>query len=249
MTSMLFYENATALNRGRHQNLKLQANPEQFLFAAKTNSVLLSGSEFGEALRDYPIVFIGAEGGPFAAAVLVGLAEKENLMVGPDGAWENNTYIPAFIRRYPFILASDEGSDTMTVCLDEACKGFNTENGEALFGADGTETPYLKSVVEFMQIFHAEMLRTGEFCARLAALGLLTSNAINVQTTAGEQTLAGIWLVDQEKLNALDDTQMLALARGGELTLIYAHLLSLSNITRMAGRLDARRRTDAAPAA
>lgn len=239
MTTMLFYERAIPLNRERHQNLKLQVNPDHYQFAASTNSVLLAGSEFGEALRDYPIVFIGAENGPYAAAALVGFSEKENLMVDAAGAWARDTYVPAFIRRYPFILASDDGSDTMTVCLDEAYQGFNTERGEALFGADGADTEYLKGVVGFLQLFHAEMKRTNEFAARIAKLGLLTSKVINVQGNGTTQTLSGLWLVDQEKLNALDDAQMVALARSGDLGLIYAHLLSLPNVSRLAARRSA----------
>ncbi len=247
MTSMNFYERAVPLNRERHQNLKLQPNPDHFSFAANTNSVLLADSEFPQALRDYPIVFIGEEGGPFTAAALVGFSDKENLMVDASGRWEAGTYVPAFIRRYPFILASADNDDNMTVCIDETSKGLGTEKGDALFAADGAETETLKNIVGFLQLFHAEMKRTTEFAARLGRLGLLTSKVINVQGNGTTQTLGGFWLVDQEKLGALDDAQMLALARSGDLAWIYAHLLSLANVPRLASRLD-ERRSAAAPA-
>jgi hypothetical protein len=242
MTSMIFYENAVPLNRASHQNLKLRPNPDYFTFASQTNSVLLAASEFPEALRDYPIVFVGQEGGPFAVVALVGFSDKENLMVDASGRWEANTYVPAFIRRYPFILATgaNDDPDNMTVCIDEACKGLGTEEGEALFGANGVETEYMKGVVGFLQLFHAEMKRTGEFAARLAALGLLTSKVVNVQSNGETKTLGGFFLVDQEKLDALTDAQMLALARSGDLAFIHAHLLSLANVSRLAARLDER---------
>lgn len=240
MTSMIFYERTVPLNRASHQNLKLRPNPDYFTFASQTNSVLLAASEFPDALRDYPIVFVGQEGGPFAVVALVGFADKENLMVDASGRWEAGTYVPAFIRRYPFILATDNDDDNMTVCIDEACKGLGTEEGEALFGADGVETAYMKNVVGFLQTFHAEMKRTGEFAARLAALGLLTSKVINVQSNGARQTLGGFFLVDQEKLDALNDAQMLALARSGDLAWIHAHQLSLSNVSRLASRFDER---------
>jgi len=246
MTSMIFYERTVPLNRERHQNLKLQANPDFFSFAANTNSVLLADSEFPLALRDYPIVFVGEEGGPFTAAALVGINDKENVMLDASGRWEAGTYVPAFIRRYPFILASADNDDNMTVCIDESSKAFATDKGEALFGADGSETDTLKNIVGFLQLFHAEMKRTTEFAARLGRLGLLTSKVINVQGNGTTQTLGGFWLVDQEKLAALDDAHMLALARSGDLAWIHAHLLSLANVSRLASRMDARR---AAPAA
>ena len=126
MTSMIFYERAIVLNRDRHQDLKLQVDAQHFLFATKTNSVLLAASEFAEAVRDYAIVFVGSEGGPFTVAALVGLGDKENLMVDASGAWETGTYIPAFIRRYPFVLAGDDDGESMTVCVDEAYKGLGS---------------------------------------------------------------------------------------------------------------------------
>ncbi|HEY4541402.1 MAG TPA: SapC family protein [Noviherbaspirillum sp.] len=235
---MIFYERAVALNRDRHQKLKIRILPEHFSFAQKTNSVLLAGSEFAEACRDYPIVFVGSEGGPFTAAALVGLGDKENLFVDGNGTWERGTYIPAFIRRYPFVLAGAETAETLTVCVDEAYKGLGEEEGEALF-ADGQESDYLKNVVEFLRLFHGEMKRTATFAAKLAELGVLSPKVITVERNGSKQTLEGLWVVDEAKLNALDDAKTLELVRTGYLGWIYAHLLSLRNVGRLANRMDA----------
>lgn len=81
---MLFYERAGALNRERHQKLRIEPVPNRFTFAAKTNAMLLASTELAEAARDYPIVFVGQEGGPFSLAALVGLRNDENLMVDAD---------------------------------------------------------------------------------------------------------------------------------------------------------------------
>ncbi len=242
MTSMIFYERAIALNRERHQALKLQVTAQHFLFASNTNSVLLAASEFAEAVRDYALVFVGQDKGPFTVAALVGLGDKENLMVDAAGDWESGTYIPAFIRRYPFVLAGTDEDESMTVCVDEACKGLGSEQGEPLFAEDGKETPYLQNVIGFLSLFHSEMKRTGQFAARLAALGLLTQKVINVENSTSKQTLEGLWVVDEDKLKALADAQTLQLVRSGDMALIHAHLLSLSNVARLAARLDARRR-------
>ncbi|WP_293778372.1 SapC family protein [uncultured Oxalicibacterium sp.] len=246
MTTMIFYERAVALNRERHQKLKLQLKANHFSFASKTNSVLVAGSEFAEASRDYPIVFVGKEGGPFTLAALVGLGEKDNLMVDENGHWETNTYIPAFIRRYPFVLAGGEGAESLTVCVDEAYPGLNEEQGEALFNEDGTETEYLKKVIEFLVLFHSEMKRTAAFAEKMAELGLLTSKVVTIEREGSKQTLEGAWVIDEAKLNALDDKTMLELVRTGYLGWIYAHLMSLNNVTRLARRMDVRRLTSAA---
>jgi hypothetical protein len=244
MTTMIFYERAVALNRERHQNLKIQLKPDHFSFATNTNSVLLAGSEFVEAARDYPIVFVGKEGGPFTLAALVGLGDKENLMVSNAGNWETSTYIPAFIRRYPFVLAGTDDAESLTVCVDEAYSGLNDEEGQALFAAEGSQTDYLTNVIEFLRLFHSEMKRTSLFAARLAELGVLSSKVITIERDGKKQTLEGLWVVDEAKLNALDDASTLELVRCGYMGWIYAHLLSLSNVARLARRLDARR-TDA----
>lgn len=236
MTIMLFYQRAVALDRERHQNLKLALNADHFAFASATNSVLLAGIEFVEALRDYPIVFVGKEGGPFTAAALVGLAADSNLMVDSAGQWEPGTYIPAFIRRYPFVLAGADDAESLTVCIDEAYTGLNEAHGEALFGAGRTATPYLDRMVDFLQQFHTEMKRTSVFADRLAQLGLLVNKAVTVERAGSQQLLEGFWVVDEARLNALDDATVLELVRSGFMTWITAHLISLGNVSRLAGR-------------
>ena len=238
MPSMIFYERAVALNRERHQKLKILIKPDHFRFAAKTNSVLLAAAEVAEASRDFPVVFVGKEGGPFTLAAMVGLLDHENVMVNGAGEWEVGAYVPAFIRRYPFVLAGPDDAESLTVCIDEAYPGLGETEGQALFGDDGLETDYLKRLVEFLSRFHAEMRRTTEFAAKLAELGLLTSRVITIERQGTKQTLEGFWVIDETKLNALEDARLLELFRGGFMGMVYAHLLSLSNIPRLARRLD-----------
>ena len=247
MTSMLFYEKAVALNREAHQKYTLTVQPDHFAFAKKTNSALLTAGEFAQAALDYPGVFVGQAGGPFTAVALLGLASDENLMVTAAGTWEPDTYIPAFVRRYPFVLAGEERQEALTVCLDEAYAGWNTEQGTRLFEADGSDSTYLKNMVGFLQQFHNEMNQTNALAARLAALGLLASKVITVEVDGQKATLDGLWVVDEQKLVALDDAHMLELARTGALGLIYTHLLSLKSVGRLV-RLQTARRKAAAKA-
>ncbi|MDO9402770.1 MAG: SapC family protein [Polaromonas sp.] len=246
--ALIFYERAIALNRERHQKLKIQLKQDHFAFAKKTNSVLVAGSEFAEAAREYPVVFVGNEGGPFTLAALVGLNDKDNVLVNDKGIWEPDTYIPAFIRRYPFVLAGNEGAESLTVCVDEAYAGLGDEQGEALFNADGTETTYLKNVIEFLVLFHSEMKRTAAFAARMLELGLLTSKVVTFEREGTKKTLEGAWVVDEAKLNALDDAKLLDLVKTGYMGWIYAHLMSLNNLSRLAKRMDKARIASAAAA-
>ena len=239
---MPFYERAIALNRERHQQLRIEAVPNHFTFAAKTNAMLLASTELGEAARDYPIVFVGPEGGPYALAALVGLRNNENLLVDAEGRWDPTTYVPAFARRYPFVLAEGEDKSVLTVCVDEAYAGLNPSRGEALFSEDGKESPYLKRVLDFLRAFHADMTRTRDFATRLHELGLLASKVITIEQQregkSERKLLEGLWVVDEEKLRGIDDARLVEIFRNGYMGWVYAHLLSLGNVRRLAARLD-----------
>ena len=240
MSKLMFYERPVALNRERHQALKLAVTPDHFRFAAQTNAVPIASTEFAEAARDYPIVFVGEADGPFNVAALVGLRHDENLMVDGQGRWTAGVYVPAFARRYPFVLAKGAEGDRLTVCVDEVYAGLGTEHGEALFDGEGKESPYLKRVLDFLQAFHAEAQRTTDFANRLHELGLLVPKVINVQRKdQPAQTLRGLWIVDVQKLRTLDNARIVELFRNGYLQWIDAHLLSLGALPRLVAKLDA----------
>lgn len=238
MSTTMFYERAVALNRDRHQKLKIKAIPDHYAFAAKTNALPIAATEFDDVARHYPIVFVGEEPGPFSAVALLGLRDRENLFVSANGEWEPDTYIAAFARRYPFILADMEEPDRFAVCVDESYAGLNEKEGEALFGADGKETPYMERVLNFLQTFHAEILRTRLFANRLAELGLLVPKVITVERAGQKQHLQGLRIVDAARLGGIDDARVVELFRSGYLGWIHAHLLSLGNIAQLARRLD-----------
>ncbi|MDR0480740.1 MAG: SapC family protein [Gallionellaceae bacterium] len=236
---MIFYEKPVALNRERHRHLKLSSRlgrsgqSGQFGFARATNSVLMAASELNEASRDYPVVFVGNAGGPYMLAGLVGLHDNENLFVNADGHWKADAYIPAFVRRYPFVLA-DDGQGQLTVCIDESFPGLNEDEGEALFDDEGKDSSLLQGALEFLKLFHAEMQRTGAFCARLAELDLLVAKTIRVERNGKQEVLNGLYIVDEQKLRDLTDAQVLELYRNGYLSWVYAHLHSLGNADRLA---------------
>lgn len=238
MTTLMFYERAVPLNRKRHLKTKIEIAPNHYAFAARTNALPIASTELNDAARYYPIVFVGKEKGSFNIAALVGLNNQENLMVNPDGIWEAGTYIPAFARRYPFVLATTNDQDKFTVCVDEAYPGLSEGKGTALFDEKGAESAYLKGVLEFLQAFHREMQRTSAFANRMHELGLLTPKTITVDRKGKKQFLEGLWVIDDAKLGGLDDTRVAELYRLGHLHWISAHRISLGNLAGLATRLD-----------
>lgn len=234
MSAMLLYEKITLLNRDRHRRLRLR--PHKGLgFAGRTHIVPLALVEFVQAARDCPILFVG-ESDKRVPVALLGLKEQQNSFVDADGNWLKNTYVPAFIRRYPFVLA-DTGEDRFSVCFDEAFEGWNETEGTALFDEDGKNTPFLDEVIQFLKGFTAEMKRTQVFTRKLEELGLLAEKRLELVHTSGERfTVNDFLAVDEEAFNKLDDEQFLTLRREGFLAPVYAHLMSLGTANRLFDR-------------
>jgi hypothetical protein len=252
MSETLYYEKPVLLNREKHRNRKIRPSAG-FGFARNANSLYLAGVEFTEACKEYAIVFTKQAGGKVAPVVVLGLRNRENLFVDAEDRW-TAAYIPAFVRRYPFVLAELPG-EQMGVCIDEAFPGLNDKEGEGLFDDKGGNTPFLQNALDFLQRYQVEYLRTEAFCRKLADAGLLVEMSAKADLVDGRSfTVAGLMVVDEKKLQELPDDKALALFRTGELHLISMHLLSLSNLSRLVDRMgklaaSADRPGKAAPAA
>jgi len=241
MKQLLIYDRPVPLDRRQHRNLRLHAMPGDFGFAAGINSVPLAAAEFARAACEYPIVFAGT-GEDVLPAALLGLRGGENLSVDADGRWLEGGYVPAFLRRYPFVLAEKPGAaDGFTVCLDAGYPGLGEERGDPLFTGDGGDSPLLGNALRFLEEYQAHLQRTRAFTRRLHQLELLQPRRIRVQPAAGEAfNLDGLAVVDEARLRALKGKPLLELLRSGDLGWIHVHLMSLVNIERLSRRMDAR---------
>jgi SapC len=235
MAAVMFYEKPVLLNRESHKGKKI-APSTSFSFAQKSNSLYLAGTEFIEACKEYPIVFTHVGTDKIVPVSMLGLREGENLFVGADGAW-NASYVPAFVRRYPFVLSELPGQQ-MGVCIDEGYAGLNEQHGELLFDGHGNNTPFLQGALDFLNRYQVEYLRTDRFCQRLKDLGLLMEMNAKADLFDGSSFMInGLMVVDERKLLQLSDAQALEVFKSGELSWIYAHLVSLSNLNRLVDKL------------
>ena len=229
MANLLFYENPLALNRVRHKDIKIKPVANDFSFAKNTNSVILAGVEFSEAAKEYPIVF-AQFGESVVPVALLGLRNEENFFVNDNGAWDAR-YIPAFVRRYPFVLAeTSDNPDQRMVCIDESFAGFNEKDGEALFENEEA-TPLLQQAIDFLEEYQKQYLRTEAFLNRLKSLELLMPLNAKIELTGGHEFVStGLLAVDEKKLLALDDLEALEFFRSGELGWVYCHLMSIGTL-------------------
>lgn len=235
-TQLLFYEAAVPVTPSRHGAWSIE--PRDYSFSKNINSVPLTAIEFPAAASEYSIVFAGQSGALMPVAIL-GVRSSQNLFLNDKGEWDAK-YVPAFVRRYPFVFSSPDQGKSFTLCVDETFAGFNQEGrGQRLFGDDRKPTPYTDNVLKFLKQYQVEFQRTQGFCRKLEELKLLEPMQAQMSLPSGERmSLAGFMAVNREKLKALAPEALAGLAQSDELELIYLHLQSMRNFGLMRGRLD-----------
>lgn len=240
---LLIYETVVPLSSDAHRDVSVKAT-ETFDFARNLNSVPLLAAEFTSAVPDHPIVFAG-QGEAVFPAVLLGLQDEANLSVDAAGNWTGG-YIPAFLRRYPFVFSQNDGN--FTLCIDEAYAGINREGrGERLFDADGNRTQFLQSMLVFVSQFQAQFERTRLFCKRLVDLNLLEPAQARYGLPDGRSgTLSGFMTINRDRLKAIPEAALKEMFATDELELCFVHLHSLQNVARLGNKAPA---TAAAPVA
>jgi len=238
------YRRPVALDPALHRLRKVQPLTD-FSIARDVHAVLITATEFPQAALEFPIVFVatGAKDSAgravMAPAALLGLRHGENLYV--DGSRWDARYIPAYIRRYPFLTAALPGAGGVNVLVDDAWSGFGEQAGEPLFEADDTPAPALRRALDFLERYEHEAERTQAFCERLVRLGVLKEMKADA-TLPGGQTISvdGFHTVDEDRLRAFPDETVLELWRNGLLMLIQMHLVSIVNIRHLVNRKAAR---------
>lgn len=224
MAELLFYNEPVALNRDEHKSMKVSA-PKDYAFTSETNSVVLTGIEFAKACRHFPIVFT-RNGDQVVPVAVLGMRDNENLFVDKNGQWKAS-YIPAYIRRYPFVLANrGKDEDQFLICVENAA--LRKRSGEALFDNEGNQTEYLQNATRFMQEYHQGFLRTVEFGKKLDELELFQEMNARVTRDDDSSVVLGQFLsVNEDALMRLTSSAADELFRSGYLGWVYAHLISL----------------------
>ncbi|MFT3957309.1 MAG: SapC family protein [Piscinibacter sp.] len=234
------YRAPQPLDPVRHGALRI-GTLNDWSIAARMHAVFVAVDEWPEAALEFPILFVHSgeldgDGLPVITPVaLLGLAQGENLSVA--GTRWRARWLPAFIRRYPFVGGRDG------VLIDEAWAGLSTVEGEPLFDARGGAAPVLQRALEQLERFDAAARRTRGFCARLAALDLFKPMQADATLPDGRTlSVEGFRVVDEERLQALPDGEVLALHREGLLRAIHLHLASLATMPALIERKARRER-------
>jgi len=244
----LFYKNLTPLAASLHGDLKARST-ETAPYLAAAHAIPLTIDEFGTAQRHYPIIFsMGETPVPLA---LMGLNEGVNVFIDETGKPYNPIYIPAYVRRYPYMLARiDPAKDELTLCYDPQSDLVSTTEGRPLFDGDQpSET--LTAVLKFCEEFEIAAQRTQAFVKELDALDILIDGEVSIQPDGAGQPFLyrGFRMVDEQKLKDMDGETLHRLNQNGILPLLMAHLFSLGLMRELFARQMQQGKVPEAPAA
>ena len=224
----LFYKDLMPLNSRDHGNRRARS-VDKASWIGNQHAIPLTVEEFPLAQRDFPIVFsAGDQPVPLA---LMGLNEGVNVFFDDEGQPREDAYIPAYIRRYPFLLARlKPDTDEMSLCFDPSCDVLGEfDDGQPLFD-DGQPSEHTKGLLQFCEKFEEAGARTQAFIEELTKAELLMDGEVSIQQNDKPDQpyiYRGFKMVNQDKLRQLDAEQIKTWNEIGLLPLIYAHLFSL----------------------
>ena len=226
----LFYNDLMPLNSRDHGTWHARSM-DRAPWLAGQHAVPLTVEEFPQAQRFFPIIF--ASGDNPVPLALMGLNEGVNVFVDAEGKIDTPIYVPAYVRRYPFLLAKlTPDTPELSLCFDPTNDMVGDfSEGEALF-ADGQPSDATKNALTFCESFEQAGQRTAAFIDELKKHELLMEGEVAIQNPDFEQPFIyrGFQMVDQEKLKDIRGDVLRGWNQSGLLPLIHAHLFSLDLI-------------------
>ena len=241
---VMFYAQPEPLSKEAHEGLGIRTIENPYAFTAKSHLVPLTVTEFGPAALSYPVIFAGEDKTPVA---VMGVNSNENLFVDDKGQFQPDAYLPAYVRRYPFVLANDPQSQRMVVCIDRKAP-MVSDKPEVFFFEKGELSDYTKGAIDFCNNFEGEVQRTQSFVNMLKELDLFEKKEARYTPPGSteSQLVAEYQGVSEAKLNALPAAKLVELRDNGALQQIYCHLLSLMGWERLIVKAMLRPRTPVA---
>jgi hypothetical protein len=252
------YRELTPLNRNHY--VRLRAPGEMPHFAHDSQVVPLSYGELTVAAWHYPIIFVPDASGGYTMAALLGLGRNaySNETADHKPGWDSQAYVPAYLRRYPFCMASltiagTQQSDLLVCAESDYVSDEPRDGAVRMFDDAGEPLQQWKDIEAFLKEYESDLAGSRAFTARLAELDLMEPFTANIVRPDGkQQTIAGMVRIDEGRLAALDAETVAELHRSGFLARIYIHLFSLQRFHELLAR-DAQRNAviapDAAPSA
>ena len=221
------YKNLQVLDKEKHKELKISPL-DNLNFAKQTAFLPVVANEIALVGATFPVVFTAEENTSLVALVSLG---GDSLGVNDEGKWITG-YVPSFLRKYPFSIASTkENADQKVILIDEDSALFSKSKGKALFKKDGEKSETLEHAISFLTSHEQQSTVTKNIIKEIAQSGILDAREISVGEGDEKKVLVnGFKVVDKEKLYKLSDDVLASWVRRGIITFIDAHIKSLENI-------------------
>lgn len=233
--NVMFYKNPQPLTKDAHAKFGVKPVQKPFEFMQDQHFLPITAPEFGAAAASFPVIFAGEEKTPLA---VMGIRQNENLFVN-DGQFEQDYYMPAFARRYPFVLAGDQANDRFVVCVDADAECVtNKKPTQPFFDKDDTSA-FTKEAFQFLQNYERDRQATAKMIEDFKAADLFENKEMNFRGSNADgsdaplQKIADYFAVSEEKLKALPAEKLKEFSDRGYLAVAHAHLVSLGNWQRL----------------
>ena len=244
----LFFSDLVPFDTQAHRQLRLPAQRDNFAYAAKANLVPLTFAEVAQALHHYPVVFVaeGASQTP-ALVALLSLAPGSNRFVDAQGHWRAGSYVPAYVRGYPFLAVRAADKAEPVLAFDPNAAVFKAAGGQPLLDGDGKPSVALKAIMAFHAEYQQLATATRDMVQALKDAGVLEEGNLQIQLPQQEaRKINGFLIVSEAKLKALPAPVLKKLADANALGLAYAQIFSMGKLSALLSPAPA---PQAAPAA
>lgn len=235
-TLPLFFRKIVTFSRVTHAALGLK--DDEFAFAARTIMIPLTAGELAPAAKDYPIV-LSANNPPRPLAVL-GIRPGINLFVEDNGRWREGCYIPAAVRRYPFITMVDHSDpNSLVIGIDETDSRLSPSAPNRFF-ENGERTAFCRERLEFCSRVGTAFTQTDRLAASVPHDTLLMPcRNIAPARIASRSCMGGLRVIDPERMAALPDDLRKSWEASGWYHALLAQIASMKNWNRLLDMEDA----------
>lgn len=233
--NVMFYSNPQPLSIEKHGKSGVKPVDKPFEFMAGQHYIPMTAQEFGAAAASFPVVFAGDERTPIA---IMGIRQNENLFV-KDGQFDPDYYMPAFVRRYPFVFANDSNNDRFVVCVDEDAECVTNKKPDKGFFEGKEASAFTKEALQFLENFERDRQATMQIVNRFKELDLFEKKDMHFQgqnadgSPAERQKIAEYFAITEERLRKLPDATVKEMHENGLLSVAHAHMVSLGNWQRL----------------
>lgn len=222
------------LNFIQHGHLKLKEDPS-FTHLSKEQLLPVTVHEFSRVGAQLPIIFVkSSTDGKCRAVTMMGVEPGQNMVLGSNVIEES--HYPNVVHLYPISLAqANENSEQLTILINQESHLLSEQEGNALFDETGAQTPYLQQRAEKSARFIEQSHLTDKAIEMLQEHKLLVEQQLRMQLPKGRsREINGVYIVDEKRLSEISDELFISFRKSGLLVAIYAHLMSLQHIHRLA---------------